>query len=338
MSRVISRTCLLLLLSAMVGLGTAAGQQDDWLEGDVPQWLEDFGYEDSQEDGPVSEGTTQAHEGDSGSVALRAGQCSGAACDCFLCRDKLTGDWCGHRSCLQQNGIVYRGRVTQFFFGVAGGVQPPVPPPYAAMGIAGGDTFEYTGNSRHDFLVSLDKFGGPPHGKFVVTLENVWGRWGNVSQETGSSIPAVFNAVMPVDPEAQGVPRVTNFLIAQPLSEQFILTAGKARLAGVADDNIFAGGDGSAQFVNMAFNGNPLFVGQLPLSVFAVGAQVPQQWGNVAVFVIDPQERSTDFMDLGTLFAEGMLIFGQVKVNTDFFSKPGEQHVAHTTNASTSLI
>ena len=74
MSRVISRTCLL-LLSAMVGLGTAAGQQDDWLEGDVPQWLEDFAYEHAQDDGPVSEGTTQAHEGDSGSVARRAGQC-----------------------------------------------------------------------------------------------------------------------------------------------------------------------------------------------------------------------------------------------------------------------
>ena len=63
--------------------------------------------------------------------------------------------------------------------GVGGGVNPPVLPPFAALGIGGGDTFEYTGNSRHDFLVSLDKFGGLPHSKFVVTMENVWGRWGN---------------------------------------------------------------------------------------------------------------------------------------------------------------
>ena len=120
---------------------------------------------------------------------------SSAQCNCLHCRNRLTGDWFGYRSCLQQNGIAYRGRVTQFFFGVGGGVNPPVPPLFEALGIAGGDTFEYTGNSRHDFLVGLDKFGGLPHSKFVVTMENVWGRWGNVSFETGGLSPAVFNAV-----------------------------------------------------------------------------------------------------------------------------------------------
>ena len=138
----------------------------------------------------------------------------------FSAATRLTGDWCGYRSCLQENGIAYRGRVTQFFFGVGGGVNPPVPPQFAELGIAGGDTFEYTGNSRHDFLISLDKFGGLPHSKFVVTLENVWGRWGNVSFETGGLSPAVFNAVMPVDPEAHGDLRTTNFMLLQPLSEQ----------------------------------------------------------------------------------------------------------------------
>ncbi len=28
-----------------------------------------------------------------------------------------------------------------------------------------------------------------------------------------------------------------------------------------------------------------------------------------------------------TLFAEGMIILGQVQVATDFFGKPGEQHI-----------
>ena len=243
------------------------------------------------------------------------------------CRDRLTGDWCGYRSCLRENGIAYRGRVTQFFFGVGGGVNPPVPDQFAALGIAGGDTFEYTGNSRHDFLVSLDKFGGLPHSRFVVTLENIWGRWGNVSFETGGLSPAVFNALMPVDPEAHGDVRTTNFMLLQPLSERFIVTVGKLRTIGVADNNIFAGGDGSDQFVNQTFVANPLMVPQIPLSTFVVGAVMPQDWGHVGLTVLDPSERSREFMEFDTLYSRGAIVMGQVQVDTNFFDKPGEHHV-----------
>jgi porin len=239
----------------------------------------------------------------------------------------LTGDWCGWRSHLQENGIAYSGRITQFFFGVGGGVNPPVPPAFAALGIAGGDTFEYTGNSRHDFRVDLDKFGGLPHSKFIVTMENVWGRWGNVSFETGGLSPAIFNAVMPVDPEASGIPYCTNFMLVQPLSEKFIVTVGKTRTIGVADNNTFAGGDGSDQFLNQTFVANPLMVPQIPLSTFVVSAIMPQQWGNVALSVMDPVDRSREFLDFGTLFSQGAIVFGQVQVDTKFFGKPGEHHI-----------
>ena len=214
----------------------------------MPEWLEEFGYEDTHDDGPVAEDAAEPVEGASQSAAPRTAASPAGQCDCLLCRDRLTGDWCGYRSCLQENGIAYRGRVTQFFFGVGGGVNPPVPDQFADLGIGGGDTFEYTGNSRHDFLVDLDKFGGLPHSKFVVTMENLWGRWGNVSFETGGLSPAVFNSVMPVDPVAHGDLYCTNFMLVQPLSEQFIVTVGKTRTIGVADNNKFAGGDGSDQF------------------------------------------------------------------------------------------
>ena len=218
---------LFVLLSAVVGLGPASAQEDDYLEGDVPEWLEEFGYEDTHENGPVAEDAAERAEGVSESAAPRTAASPSGQCDCWRCRNRLTGDWCGYRSCLQENGIAYRGRVTQFFFGVGGGVNPPVPDLFSALGIGGGDTFEYTGNSRHDFLVDLDKFGGLPHSKFVVTMENLWGRWGNVSFETGGLSPAVFNAAMPVDPVAHGDLYCTNFMLVQPLSEQFIVTVGK---------------------------------------------------------------------------------------------------------------
>ena len=329
MFRAISRACLWLFLAALAGLVPAWGQDqgDDYLVGDVPEWLEDYGYEDTHDDGPVPEDAVAGLDGDSGIAAPRTGSSASGQCDCLHCRSRLTGDWCGYRSCLQQRGIAYRGRVTQFFFGVGGGVNPPVAPPFAALGIGGGDTFEYTGNSRHDFLVDLDKFGGLPHSKFVVTLENLWGRFGNVSFETGGLSPAVFNAAMPVDPVAHGDLYCTNFMLIQPLSEQFIVTVGKTRTIGVADNNKFAGGDGSDQFINQTFVANPLMVPNIPLSTFLVGALMPQEWGHVSLSVMDPLERSREFMEFGDLFSRGAIVFGQVQVDTDFFDKPGEQHI-----------
>jgi hypothetical protein len=48
MNRSVSREVLFgsvfLLLSAFVGLDSASAQQDEYLEGDVPEWLEDFVY------------------------------------------------------------------------------------------------------------------------------------------------------------------------------------------------------------------------------------------------------------------------------------------------------
>ena len=317
-------------------------------EGDIPTWLEGYGYQDDLNYDGASGGSFDSGTPSSGSMNSAGGAadssngmrtCDGGGCDAlgtggpcqcgsFFCRGQLTGDWLGHRTALQENGITYRGRVTQFFFGVGGGVNPQnVPPQFEALGVAGGDAFEYTGNSRHDFLVDLDKFGGLPYSKFIFTLENIWGRWGNVSFETGAFSPVIFNSVMPVDLEANGVPRVTNFLLVQPLSESFILTAGKTRTVGIADNNVFAGGDGSDQFLNQSLVANPILVPQIPFSTFSVGAIMPQEWGNIAISVLDPTERSTEFMDFGSLFSEGAIIFGQVKLDTNFFDKPGEQHI-----------
>ena len=317
---------VLVLLSTLFGLRPASAQEDDYLVGDVPEWLEDYGYEDTHAEDPLAADATEGL-GVSENAAPRAAASPTGQCDCLRCRDRLTGDWWGYRSCLRENGIAYRGRATQFFFGVGGGINPPVPDQFADLGIAGGDTFEYTGNSRHDFLVDLDKFGGLPHSKLVVTLENLWGRWGNVSFETGGLSPAVFNALMPVDPEAHGDVRTTNFMLLQPLSERFIVTVGKLRTIGVADNNIFAGGDGSDQFVNQTFVANPLMVPQIPLSTFVVGAVMPQDWGHVGLTVLDPSERSTEFMEFDSLYSRGAIVMGQVQVDTNFFDKPGEHHV-----------
>jgi porin len=327
------QVCLFAFFSVTLGFATASAQEegpligDEYLDGDVPEWIEESGFDDTHGNPSESQVETESTEGASGSGMPRASGCPKRKCNCLHCRDKLTGDWHGLRTILKEEGIGYRGRVTQFFFGVGGGVNPPVPAQFESLGIGGGDTFEYTGNSRHDFLFDMEKFGGLPHGKFLVTMENLWGRWGNVSFETGALAPAVFNSVMPVDPAATGDLYCTNFMFLQPLSEQLILSAGKTRTIGIADNNKFAGGDGSDQFLNQTFVANPLMVPMIPLSTFVVGAVMPQEWGNIGLSVMDTKERSTEFMEFGSLFAEGAIVSSQILVNTNFFDLPGEQHV-----------
>ena len=348
MGRLVLGRVLLCLSSLFGAFEAAVAQEIEAPQGDVPSWLEGYGYQDdlnydgaagsasSFDTGRLSQ-DSRASATDSDVSGSDMGTCDGSGCDglgtgpcqcgSFFCRGQLTGDWLGCRTKMQERGITYRGRVTQFFFGVGGGVNEPVAPQFQALGIGGGDTFEYTGNSRHDFIVDLEKFGGLPYGKFIFTMENLWGRFGNVSLETGAFSAPIFNALMPVDAEANGVPRVTNFMFVQPLSEQFILTVGKTRTLGVADNNIFAGGDGSDQFLNQTFIGSPLMFPNIPFSTFLVGALMPQEWGNIGLSVMDGVDRSTEFMEFGSLFENGATILGQVKVNTNFMDLPGEQHV-----------
>jgi len=325
------------LLLGLSGAATAFGQATPYPAGDLPYWLQEYGYESgnslgaitSSEDSGANDETMGENEPETNTrnMSGSAQPQPAATQKGILCRPSLLGDWGGRRTTLRENGIIYRGRVSQYFFGVEGGIQAPLSPVAESLGLSEGDRFSYTGNSRHDFLADLEKFGGMPHGKFALTMENLWGEFGNVGNSTGATTPTIFNSIMPVDPDANGVPRVTNFLFIQPLSENFVLSVGKARLVNVADSNIFAGGDGSDQFLNQAFVGNPLFVPQLPLSTFVVSMISPQEWGNFGLIVGNPLDRSTQFMDLGNLFSEGILLLGQVQVNTDFWDLPGEHHI-----------
>ena len=167
----------------MAGLVPAWGQvqEDDYLVGDVPEWLEGYGYEDTHDDIPGTEDATEPIEEDSGIAAPGNEASSSGQCDCFRCREingrlvriPVVSAAKGNRLPWKSHPVLLRCR------GWCQSASSPFRSP--TLGIAGGDTFEYTGNSHHDFLVDLDKFGGLPPAEFVVTMENVWGRWGNVS-------------------------------------------------------------------------------------------------------------------------------------------------------------
>lgn len=237
-------------------------------------------------------------------------------------RPTLTGDWFGYRSCLQQSGVTFAGRSTHFGFGVQGGIFNPVVP---ALGP--GDTFKYTGRGEYDLIFDLEKFGGLPMGRLLFRVEHWYGEYGNISLNTGAFPPAVFPAAVPPVPDRPGDLFMTNLVVTQPLSERLIVFAGKKDVLGAADQDIFAGGDGTHQFVNQAFIANPAFLLGLPYTSLTVGAAMPQEWGTIGTFIYDPKDRTQDFFRLNDLFAEGIIVGGEVKVKTRFFDLPGEHHV-----------
>lgn len=242
-------------------------------------------------------------------------------CDLWT-RETLTGDWGGRRKRFADSGIKFAARSTHFAFGVDGGViASPVP------ALSPGNTFEYTGRGEYDAIFDLEKFGGLPYGTLLVRAEHWYGDYGNVSLNTGAFPPAVFPAALPPAPNDPGVPYITNFLLTQPLSKEFVVFAGKKDVLGSLDQDDFAGGDGTDQFVNQALIANPAFLLGLPYTSFTMGAVMLPEWGTVTTYIYDPRNRTQDFFQLDDLFATGVIVGGEVKARTNLFGKKGHQHV-----------
>ena len=237
-------------------------------------------------------------------------------------RDTMLGDPGGLRSAAQQSGVAFGGKTTHFAFGVDGGVNSSPVPLFSP-----GDTFKYTGRNEYDLVFDLEKFGWLPHGKLLVRAEHWYGEYGNVSLNTGAFSPAVFPAATPPTPDNQGVPYLSNFLYTQPLSESFVVFAGKKDVLGAADQDEFAGGDGTDQFMNQALVANPAFLLGLPYTSFTAGGAYLQDWGKISGYVYDPRDRTRDVFRADDLFKTGVIVGGEVKVNTSLFGMPGDQHV-----------
>ncbi|MFO0807796.1 MAG: carbohydrate porin [Gemmataceae bacterium] len=226
---------------------------------------------------------------------------------------------------LKESGITFEGNITQFGFGLGGGIDRPLP---LFPALSQGNTGAYTGRNDYTLTFDLEKFGGLPHGKLIVGAQHWYGQYGNISFNTGSFPPAVFPAALPPRPDDQGIPYLTDFYLLQPLSKEWVVFAGKKNVIGAADQDDFAGGNGIEQFMNQALIANPSFLLGLPYTSFTVGVVSPREWGSFSAFIYDPQDRTQNaFDDLSSLFSRGIIIGGEVKLKTNFFNLPGEQHV-----------
>ena len=227
-------------------------------------------------------------------------------------RSTLSGDWGGLRNELAAKGVTFDLSVTQVGQGV----------------VNGGKNGAWQYGGRGDLVINLDsqKLGLWPGGFFNLELEGNWAS--AINGSTGALMPANTNQIFPLPPGAIfGVP-AWNF--TQFLSPFFGLTIGKyATITETSGDmNEFAHGKGDTQFMNMAFNLNPILAFTVPYSTLGTGVIVlptkdpKDAVMNLLVMSANGLPNTSGFDDLD---GNAVVVAAQGRVRTNFFGLTGHQ-------------
>jgi porin len=240
----------------------------------------------------------QAGAAESGSAQPYSGE--------FLTRPTFTGDFNGDRNYLASKGITFDATLTQITQGVVGGGK--------------NGSWEYGGRGNLTGHLDTQKLGLWPGGFLEVELEGNWSD--SVNSKTGGLAPANTNQLFPL-------PAGNNVALPQLVFAQFVSHyAGGivGKIDGMSGDaNAFAHGKGDAQFLNLAFNINPVTL-VVPYSTLGAGVIVlptadPDQ--AIVNFLVDSAtgKASTDGFDN----LNGAIFLGEGRVRTDFFGLTGHQ-------------
>jgi porin len=231
----------------------------------------------------------------------------------LLTRSTLTGDWYGERNDLAQKGMTFDLAVTQITQGIVSGGRSA--------------SWDYSGLADFNFNLDTGKAGLWPGGFLNVEAEGNWGS--SVNRQTGAFIATNSNALYPT-PGSDNfqVPSVT---YSQFFSQHFGIFLGKvATITDTSGDmNEFAHGKGDDNFMNLAFNFDPVAV-FIPYSTLGAGAFIfpgedPSD-GVISLAALDPngEAGTTGFNTLGT---DGTIFTGEARIRTDFFGLTGHQLV-----------
>jgi len=227
----------------------------------------------------------------------------------FFTRSTLTGDWGGARNDLAAKGVTFDASLTQIGQGVVNGGK--------------NGAWEYGGRGNLTGHLDTQKLGLWPGGFLTLELE---GNWANaIYGKTGALMPVNTNQLFPV-------PTGDNFNVPQLSFAQFLshyagVVVGKQDTSS-GDANEFAHGKGDTQFLNLAFNIDPVAI-VVPYSTLGTGL--------IVLPTADPKQALVTFLVLsatgkastsGFDDISGAIFAGEGRVRTDFFGLSGHQLVA----------
>ncbi len=232
-----------------------------------------------------------------------------AACgeeDSLCTATRLTGDWCGVRSHLEESGITFKLFGTQFYQGV----------------VAGGREEEWEYGGKFDYLASINGGSFGLQGLFIdVHGESRLGQ--SVNQDDGLIAPSNIAMNFP-EPEGN-ISALTGLKLTQALSENFAIFAGKIN---TLDEyplrfNSQLGLDrpGIGGFMNTSLVFNPIAARTVPYSAAAAGFAILQEGQPVfSLTFMDPEERAT--IGLENLYERGVVVVPDLTLRGQLFGRP----------------
>jgi porin len=227
----------------------------------------------------------------------------------FFTRSTLSGDWNGYRDELAAKGITFDIDVTQVEQGIVDGGKS--------------EAWEYGG--RGDFTSHLDtqKLGLWPGGFLTTELEGNWSE--SVNGNTGALLAANTNQLFPL-PAGDNV-ALPELSYTQFFSRYAGVIAGKLQTVTNGDLNEFAHGKGAAQFLNLAFNINPVAL-VVPYSTLGTGLIVlPTADAGQALLSFNILSATGKASTTGFETLNGAIFAATGRVRTGFFGLTGHQLV-----------
>lgn len=220
-------------------------------------------------------------------------------------RPALTGDWYGSRQQLMEKGIRFDAALTQVFQKNVSG------------GLSHGCT--YRGNLDINLQLDTTYMGLWPGGLFKIKAEGGWGQGNN--PRTGALLPVDTNGIYP-DPgtNAMLLPEVN---YTQFLAPFIGVTLGKYQ---PRDANVFAH-DETEQFLNAAFNFNPVIGTTLPTNFLGAGVIVIPCKGLMSTTMVLDTEGTAAEAGFDTAFRGGTSILQSLELTIKPFELPGHQRV-----------
>jgi porin len=199
--------------------------------------------------------------------------------------ERMTGDWGGARTQLEDAGVFLSIDYTQVLQGNARG------------GRSTTNAFRASGLGTIELKLDTGRLGMWPGGTFVFLGDAVWG--GGIDRKVGSLVPVNLNAALPGSAEPGfGLSEGARFLFSEWFYQhvfmegKLILLGGKLWGARAFDTNVFAN-DHRTQFMNTALRNNVQIPQFLPYTTLGVGAIVnPLDWLSIKTAVADTDGRA----------------------------------------------
>ena len=223
-------------------------------------------------------------------------------------RAALTGDWGGLRQQMMDKGVRFNMNLTQTLQGNwAGGVNQ-------------NQNAKYQGGMRYEIDLDTGAAGLWPGGMFHVRGETKYGRDDNAY--SGGLMPVNTDALYPV-------PNNDITCLSEAYYVQFVAPWLGFMVGKVSprETNVFSH-DETTQFMNTAFNFNPVAGTIVPLDSMTAGViLVPTDWFKLTSMVLD-SEGTASVSGFETAFERGTSFYQQAEVAIKPFGQQGHQRMS----------